>query len=193
MNKFNSSILEEEVGVLYENNQMVLFDKLNQYLNNVEEHRNFINIFQQIQDINDWKFIIPSNREINKQTKQKFDIKLNDIIIEQIFTHFNFRDIHKHSKPIQIIKNIYNVAFGCPIINTNCDGQHTTAYITPSVIETMPLICYLINKGTYTTLKEPIKLDEGDWTLNIETNGEMIYLNKSMDKIMPNIETYFNQ
>lgn len=193
MNKFNSSILEEEVGVLYENNQMVLFDKLNQYLNDVEEHRKFINIFQQIQDINNWKFIIPSNNEINKQTKHKFEVKLNDTIIEQIFTHFNFRDIHKHSKPIQIIKNIYNIAFGCPIINTNYDGQHTTAYITPSVIETMPLICYLINKGTYTTLKEPIKLDEGDWTLNIETNGEMIYFNKSMDKIMPNIETYFNK
>lgn len=193
MNKFNSSILEEEVGVLYENNQMVLFDKLNQYLNDVEEHRNFINIFQQIQDINDWKFIIPSNNEINKQTKHKFEVKLNDTIIEQIFTHFNFRDIHKHSKPIQIIKNIYNIAFGCPIINTNCDGKHTTAYITPSVIETMPLICYLINKGTYTTLKEPIKLDEGDWTLNIGTNVETIYFNKSMDKIMPNIETYFDK
>lgn len=191
MKEFNSNVLEEEIGVLYENDQIFFFNKLNQYLNNVEEYKHFINIFQQIQYLNDWKFIIPSNKEINKQTKHKFDVKLNDTIIEQIFTYFNFRDIHKHSKPIQIVKNIYNVAFGCPIIDTTCDGKHTTANIMPNVIDKMPLICYLINKGTYTNLNEPIELNEEDWTLN--DNIEPVYCNKSVAKIMPIIETYFTK
>lgn len=192
MKEFNSNVLEEEVGVLYENDQVFFFERLNQYMHNVEEYKHFINIFQQIQYLNDWKFIIPSNKEINKQTKQKFDVKLNDTITEEIFTHFNFRDIHKHSKPIQIIKNIYNVAFGCPIINTTSDGKHTTASINNNVIEKMPLICYLINKGTYTQLSEQIELNEGDWTFEPKI-GETIYLNKSSAKIMPNIETYFSK
>lgn len=191
MKEFNSNVLEEEVGVLYENEQFFFFDKLKQFLNNVEEYKQFTNIFQQIQHLNDWKFIIPSNKEINKQTKHTFDVKLNDTIIEQIFTYFNFRDIHKHSKPIQIVKNIYNVAFGCPIIDTTCDGKHTKANIMLNVIDKMPLICYLINKGTYTNLEIPIELNKDDWTLN--ENIEPIYYNKSVAKIMPFIETYFNK
>lgn len=190
MKEFNSNILEEEVGVLYENDQVFFFERLNQYLHNVEEYKHFINIFQQIQHLNDWKFIIPSNKEINKQSNHKFNIKLNDTIIEQIFTYFNFRDIHKHSKPIQIIKNIYNVAFGCPIIDTKYDGKHTTASINNNVIEKMPLLCYLINKGTYTQLAEKIELNEGDWT--VEPSSK-VWLNKSSAKIMPHIEEYFSK
>lgn len=191
MKEFNSNVLEEEIGVLYENEQLLLFERLNKYLHNVEEYKHFINIFKQIQYLNDWKFIIPSSKEINKQTKHKFDVKLNDTIIEQIFTYFNFRDIHQHSKPIQIIKHIYNVAFGCPIINTTYDGKHTTANIIPNIVYKMPLICYLINKGTYTNLDEIIELNEDDWTMS--NDNETIYCEKSSAKIMPHIETYFNK
>jgi hypothetical protein len=186
MKEFNSNVLEEEIGVLWENDLLLFFQKLNKICNNVEEVKHFTAIFNEIQKQNGWDFLVPCGREINTQVKQKFTVKLSDKMLEDIFIHYNFRDINKHSKPIQIIKHIFNITFGTTMINTKCDGKHTTASLTTKVIQFMPLISYLIRKGTLNTNTSSIQLNKEDWIVD-----ENVFPSKSSSTIGPIIDTYF--
>lgn len=155
-------------------------------LNNVKTIEIFTEIFNEIQIENKWKFMIPCTREINSQTKQKFNITLSDSLIEKIFLNFNFRDLNKYSKPIQIVKNIFNITFGTNVINSIYDGKHTTASINNEIVLYMPLISYLIRCGTYTSSAPEINLYEEDW-VPTESN----FVSKSSLKIGPKLAEYF--
>ena len=56
-------------------------------------------------------------------------IKLNDEIIDEIFTEFKFKYITKKSNSNKILKEIYNTYFEKSIINTKKDESRNIDYL----------------------------------------------------------------
>jgi hypothetical protein len=88
-------------------------------------NNNFISFFNQV------KYMLKNDNNIfqkiakfnNSDTILYYDnvkkIKLNDELLDQIFTEFKFRTLNKNSTSAQILKSIYNNCFGKIIIETS--------------------------------------------------------------------------
>jgi hypothetical protein len=93
------------------------FEKLSVLIHNEE------NIYNKISQFNKWKEIFPSDDQLNK-------VKLNDELIERIFTEYHFKDLKKDSTPKAIVKNIYNTFFNKHVIKSKTnDKKNYSLYI----------------------------------------------------------------
>jgi len=84
-------------------------------------------IYNKIKLFNKWDSIFPTDIQINK-------VKLNNELIDEIFTEYYFKDLTKKSYHTNIVKNIYNNFFGKHIIKSFYDeNKHCKLYIDDGV------------------------------------------------------------
>jgi len=81
------------------------FEKLSDLIHNEN------NIYNKISEFNSWDSIFPSDKEFNK-------VKLNDELIDRIFTEYHFKDLKKNSTAKSIVKHIYNAFFNKNVIKS---------------------------------------------------------------------------
>jgi hypothetical protein len=100
------NIDEDILAIGWEKRYNSFFDSMKIILNDPEN-----NLYTKIKNYNQWDSIFPSNEELNK-------VKLNDELVDEIFTQYHFKDLSKASKAKAIIKHIYNSYFGKNIIES---------------------------------------------------------------------------
>ena len=132
---------EEEIAIGWDNKYIFFFKKLKELITNED------NLFNKIKQFNNWDSIIPNNEQLKK-------VKLNNELIDIIFNEFYFKDLHKKSYHITIIKNIYNNFFGKTVINSKSDKSKNYSYTIDDEI-------YDIYNFGIKNIKiyEPIKMD----------------------------------
>lgn len=106
-----------------------------------------VNIFTKIQALNNIDSVFPVDIKTTK---------LNSEIKELIFKNYKFLKLTEKSSNHLIIKEVYNIFFGCLIINTDPDSKHHTDYVIDTNL--MRLIYDFVKNNAIKTQLKPIPL-----------------------------------
>jgi len=151
--KFISDIDDKNLANLWDEKYIYVVERLKKLYQNPN------NIFIKIQQFNNWKYIIPvSSEEIN-------NVKLNNDLLDEIFTNFKFKNLTRSSGKKSIIKDMYNTYFSKIIITTkygkNEGGDNTTSYdIIDDADDALLIITDFIVKPNYEDCNVSDTLDE---------------------------------
>lgn len=115
-------------------------------------------VFHKISKLNDWD-LFPRYEPLEHIKS----VKLNDEILDQIFTEFKFKFISRTSYPLKILTAVYNLYFKSVVISTFTNEQKHTSYFIgcnclPEKLEWIK-VAYIIRDdfGTFTKV-----IKEGD-------------------------------
>lgn len=142
--KFKTTVIETEkhlsfLADVWDNKLAFFFDQL------IGLHETPSSIFKDIQDENNWDYVIPPANFV----KGRKQIKLSPALLDRIFNEFNFRSMTKLSYKNLIFKYIMNRVTGYYTIETEFDKstKHTTCDINPLISTRLTNMIDLIDNG----------------------------------------------
>ncbi len=112
--------IETELQFGWDERFNFFFEKMSHLIHNED------NIYNKIMEVNSWDSLFPNDELLNK-------VKLNDELIDRIFTEYHFKDLKKNSTAKCIIKNIYNAYFNKNVIKSKKVKTHYYFYVDEKV------------------------------------------------------------
>jgi hypothetical protein len=89
-------------------------------------------------------------------------IKLNEALLDQIFTEYKFRSLTRNSSVSQILKAIYNTFFRTTVIKASYESNKNISYSTNDEVNPLYDFCkmnMILDKNTYDVQGEIIDVD----------------------------------
>jgi hypothetical protein len=111
------------------------------------------NLFQKIATLNKLPNFFPENMK---------KIKLNEALLDQIFTEYKFRSLTRNSSVSQILKAIYNTFFRTTVIKASYESNKNISYSTNDEVNPLYDFCkmnMILDKNTYDVQGEIIDVD----------------------------------
>jgi hypothetical protein len=111
---------DKSLAEIWNANHFFFFESLRYVLLNPD------NIFNQIAEFNGLDNLFSNNMK---------KIKLNDTLIDRIFSEYSFKYLTKYSSHISIVKEICTTAFGCIYLPTFNNNKHVTYELREYIYE----------------------------------------------------------